>query len=115
MLALFFLVAWISRRAAPRGMAPLPGEVMESLGRAPLVGRQQAQLLRIGKKLVLVSITAGGVEPITEITDPMEVDRLSALCQQTRPGSITDSFRNVLSQYASEPATRGFVDESTRT
>ena len=113
-LGVFFLVAWITRRTAPRGMAPLPGEVLQSLGRAPLVGRQQAQLLRVGKKLVLVSITPGGVEPITEITDPAEVDRLSSLCQQTQPGSITDSFRNILSQYANEPAPRGFIGDPVR-
>ena len=111
-LAVFFLVAWVSRRTAPNGLAPLPAEVVESLGRAPLIGRQQAQLLRVGKKLVLVSITPSGVETITEITDLAEVDRLASLCQQTRPGSITDSFRNILSQYANEPAPRGFVGDS---
>lgn len=108
-LGAFFLVVWVSRKTRPRGLTPLPGEVVELLGRAPLVGRQQTQLLRVGRKLVLVSITPTGVEPITEITEPHEVDRLAALCQQGRPGSVSETFRGVLSQYGAEPTTSSFV------
>ena len=87
-------------------MAPLPNEVVECLGRAPLTGRQQVQLLRLGKKLVLVAVTATEARTLSEITDPLEVDRLSGLCQQIRPESITASFRQVLAQCATEPVSR---------
>ncbi len=110
-LAAFFVLVWLSRKTAPKGLAPLPGEVFESLGRAPLTARQQMQLIRLGNKLVLLSVTATGAETLTEITDIDEVNRLAGLCQQGRSGSISDTFRQVLSQYADEPAPGGFVGD----
>lgn len=110
-LAAFFVLVWLSRKTAPKGLAPLPGEVFESLGRAPLSARQQMQLIRLGNKLILLSVTATGAETLTEITDIDEVNRLAGLCQQGRSGSISDTFRQVLSQYADEPAPGGFVGD----
>ncbi|MDA1053695.1 MAG: flagellar biosynthetic protein FliO [Planctomycetota bacterium] len=110
-LAAFFVLVWLSRKTAPKGLAPLPGEVFESLGRAPLTARQQMQLIRLGNKLVLLSVTSTGAESLTEITDIDEVNRLAGLCQQGRSGSISETFRQVLSQYAEEPAPGGFVGE----
>jgi hypothetical protein len=43
------------------------------------------------------------VETLTEITDPLEVDRLAGLCQQTRPDSATTMFRQVFEQLAETP------------
>ena len=54
-------------------------------GRAPLAGRQHVHLLRCGSKLLLVSVTPGGAETLTEVTDPAEVDRLAGLCRQAHP------------------------------
>jgi flagellar biogenesis protein FliO len=110
-LAAFFVLVWLSRKTAPKGLAPLPGEVFESLGRAPLTARQQLQLIRLGNKLVLLSVTPTGAETLTEITDADEVNRLAGLCQQGRSGSISETFRQVLSQYADEPAAGGFVGD----
>ena len=84
-LGLFLLVAWVMRKASPRSSSALPGEVFEVLGRAPLAGRQQVHLLRCGSKLLLVSITPAATETLTEVTDPVEVDRLAGLCRQAHP------------------------------
>jgi flagellar biogenesis protein FliO len=113
-LGAFFAFLWITRRAGPQGTLPLPSEAVESLGRAPLAGRQQMQLLRVGRKLVLLSVTATDARTLTEITDPDEVDRLAGLCQQTRPGSVTSTFRHVLAQCAGEPASRRAASDSNR-
>ena len=99
-LGLFFVVAWAMRKAAPHGSLVLPKEVFEILGRAPLGARQQVQLLRCGNKLLLVSITPGGTETLTEITDPLEVDRLAGICQQAHPKSSTTAFRQVFQDLA---------------
>ncbi len=104
-LVVFFAFVWVTRSAAPKGMAPLSKEVVESLGRAPLLGRQQMQLIRVGNKLILLSVTPTGADTLTEITDPAEVDRLAGLCRQGQSGSISDSFRQVLAQASAEPAT----------
>jgi flagellar biogenesis protein FliO len=108
-LAVFFLVAWITRRATPRHLRPLPAEVIECLGRAPLAGRQQMQLVRLGRKLVLLSVTNTDARPLCEVTDPLEVDRLAGLCEQTRPESVTANFRQILAACASDRTSRGTV------
>lgn len=102
-LGLFFLVVWIARRSVPASALALPSDVFEVLGRAPLDAKQHLQLVRVGGKLVLLSRTATGVEPLTEITDPDEVDRLTALCRQSHPQSISATFRQVFSQMSREP------------
>ena len=99
-LGLFLVVAWLMRRAAPGGSAVLPGEVLELLGRAALAGRTQVHLVRLGNKLLLVSMSTAGVETLAEITDPDEVTRLAGLCRQAQPGSTTAAFRQVLQQLA---------------
>ncbi|MEI8375012.1 MAG: flagellar biosynthetic protein FliO [Planctomycetota bacterium] len=99
-LGLFFIVAWAMRKTAPRGSLVLPKEVFEILGRAPLGARQQVQLLRCGSKLLLVSITPNGTETLTEVTDPLEVDRIAGICQQAHPKSSTLAFRQVFQQLA---------------
>jgi flagellar biogenesis protein FliO len=102
-LGAFFVLVWLSRKTAPKGLGALPADVVESLGRAPLTSRQQMQLIRVGKKLVLLSVTSTGAETLTEITNSEEVDRLCGLCQQSRSGSISETFRQVLAQSAHEP------------
>jgi flagellar biogenesis protein FliO len=107
----FLIFAWLLRRGSRRGGALLPTEVVSVLGRVPLAGRQFAELLRVGNKLVLVSLTPGGAEPITEVTDPAEVDRLVGLCQQDNPHSTTKAFEHVFRQLSRESAPGGFLGE----
>ncbi len=100
-LTLLVVALWLLRRTVPAAAQPLPAEVVEVLGRAPLSGRQQMHLLRCGRKLLLVSVTPECAKTLTEITDPLEVDRLAGLCQQNRPNSATATFRRVFEQFAS--------------
>jgi len=112
-LGMFFLAAWLMRRGAPKGSGRLPGEVVEVLGRAPLIGRQQLHVLRFGGKLVLVSLGSGDIETISEITDPEEVDRLAGLCQQTRKDSATKAFRQVFQQLGRHKAAHESLSPKT--
>lgn len=111
-LGLFLLCAWLMRRAAPKGSGRLPSEVVEVLGQAQLAARQNVHLLRLGHKLVLVNVSPAGVETLTEVDDPVEVDRLAGLCQQSAPESSSSIFRNVFQQFSREPATDGFLGDS---
>lgn len=119
-LGLFFVVAWALRRGMPRGSMLLPSEVIEVLGRTPLTGRQFAHLVRCGNKLLLVHLAPGCAETLTEITDPVEVDRLAGLCKQAQPQSTTASFRQVFQQFSrekpsgEEPRTRGTLFSKLR-
>jgi flagellar biogenesis protein FliO len=105
-LGLFFILAWALRKTTPAACPVLPPEVLEVLGRAPLAGRQQVHLIRLGRKLVLVSVTPAGVEALCEVTEAEEVDRLAGLCRQGRPDSATATFRQVFHQLAGTSAGR---------
>lgn len=107
-LAVFLAATWVLRKTLPAGVPLLPREVVEVLGRTPLAGRQQAHLLRCGNKLVLVAITSGGAEPLVEVTDPVEVDRLSGLCRAAGPHSSTEAFRQIFQQFGRDKSPRGF-------
>jgi len=108
-LGLFFLIAWLMKRGLPTAARRLPSEVVEVLGRAPLAGRQQMHVLRFGNKLLLVCASPSGVDTLGEITDPVEIDRVAGLCQQTEPFSATSAFKQVLGQLAREKPTRSIA------
>jgi flagellar biogenesis protein FliO len=101
-LGIFFVVAWVMRRTTPGNCPALSSEVFEVLGRAPLAARQQVHLVRLGRKLVLLCISPGGVEALSEVTDPDEVTHLAGLCQRTRPDSATAAFRQVFQRFSQE-------------
>jgi len=111
-IGLFFVCMWLMRRSGPKPTTPLPKEAVAMLGRVPLAARNFAHLIQVGNKLVLVAITPDGVTPITEVTDPEEVDRLLGLCLRNHKHSSTAEFHNVLQQLASEPA-KGFLGKET--
>lgn len=101
-LGAFFVVAWVVRRGMPGAVGLLPREALEVLGRAPLAGRQQVHLIRLGSKLVLVSVTPTGAETLSEVTEPDEVQRLLAICRQEQPASSTSAFRQTLERFDSD-------------
>lgn len=109
-LGLFLLLMWVWKRAAPKSSRQLPGEVVSVIGRVPLANKQVAQLVKVGNKLLLVNITPEGAETLTEITDPEEVARILADCEQTNPTSASAAFREVFDQLAKEPA-YGFLGD----
>jgi flagellar biogenesis protein FliO len=99
-LGLFFVLAWAMRRGASGSPALLPKEALEVLGRAPLAGRQQVYLVRLGNKLLLVSVSQAGVETLSEVTEPDEVQRLAGLCLQRQTNSAVLMFRQALDRFA---------------
>jgi flagellar biosynthesis protein FliP len=96
-LGVFFLAVWLFRRMSPQGHKVLPPEAFEMLGRVPLGNRQQAHLVRCGNKILLLSVSVAGVETLTEITDPAEVERLAGLCRRVEkpaaPPSLLQTIR----------------------
>jgi len=108
-IGFFLICAWLLRRGTRKSSAALPRDVVSVLGRVPLAARNVAQLLRVGNKLVLVSLTPAGAETLTEVTDPAEVDRLVGLCHQSDPHSTTKAFEHVFRQLSLEPAHDGVL------
>jgi len=104
-LGLFFLVAWLLRRRTSSQPRRLPRDIVDVLGRSELPGNQQLQLVRVGHKLILLWVSQSGVETLTEITDPTEVDRLAGLCQSRDPSSSAATFRHIIDQFRHDPTT----------
>ena len=98
-LGAFFLVVWLTRSVNRRRWSPLPSEAVQLLGRTPLAGRQWMQLIRVGNKLVMVSVNGNQVDTITEITDPEEVEQLVSLCHKNQSNQFRQTFQQVLNQY----------------
>ncbi len=110
-LGLFFTLAWFMRRNMPKASTRLPDEIVQVLGRTNL-GRQPVQLVRCGNKLILLATSPSGVTPLTEITDPLEVDRLAGLCQQSQPYSATQAFSQMFQQASQQDTTSETVGRS---
>lgn len=110
-LALFLLVVWLLRRGIPQASSALPPGVFRVLGRAPLVDRQYVHLIHVGNKLLLVAASPSGVETLTEIVDPVEIDRLAGLCGETSTSSVTNAFRQVIDQFSQQRPAPSFVDQ----
>ncbi len=98
-IGVFLVLTYLFRKSThtQKGVA-LPKEVVQVLGRCTLAPRQQLYLLRFGHRLVLVTHQLGQTETISEIDDPIEVDRIAGLCEQSAKGSVSESFRQVLEQ-----------------
>jgi flagellar biogenesis protein FliO len=80
-LSLFFAVAWLLKRAAPRSMRNLSPSAIEVLGRAPLTRGQHVQLVRCGGRVLLLAVSTTTSQTLTEITDPEEVKSLLSACK----------------------------------
>jgi len=103
-LGLFFFAAWLLKRPARDSLGRLPRDVLEVLGCSQLAGRQQLQLIRLGRRLVLVWVSPTGVETISEVTQPAEVDHLLGLCHQSRGESSTANFHEIFDQFGRAPS-----------
>lgn len=95
-ITLFFAFIFMLKKANGGNASELPADVFQVLGTSRLAGRHSLFLLRLGQKLVLVHAGSGEVQAITEVTDPIEVDRLCGSCEENQPNSISQSFKQVL-------------------
>jgi flagellar biogenesis protein FliO len=100
-LGLFVVTIKLLRRGMPAAKQKLGRDVVEVLGQTPLAPRQSLQVIRFGNKILLVAMSPDGCDTLTEITDPLEVDRLAGMCQQAQPNSSTKTFGDMFRQVTS--------------
>ena len=105
-VAAFFILAILFRKVAPQGNRPLPKEAFESLGRYYLTQKHQLQVLRVGNRIVLVSIMSDGVSTLAEITDPDEVVSFLGLCRRLDNHSATEMFRKTVASMSEDELSR---------
>lgn len=112
-LGLFAALVWVSKKtghAGGRG-GVVPDEALRLLGQKSLGAAGSVALLRCGRSVLVVGISAAGMQPLSEITDDEEVRHLEAICK----GESAASFQAALNEMQREPAGRGFVAEEPAT
>jgi len=105
-IAAFFLLAALLRKVSPKGNRPLPTEAFECLGRYHLTQKHPLQVLRMGNRIVLVSVMPDGVSTLAEITDPDEVVSFLGLCRRFDSNSATAMSRKIAASMSEEELSR---------
>ena len=105
-IASFFILALFLRKVSPQGNRALPKEALECLGRYYLTQKHQVQLLRVGSRIVLVSVMPEGVSTLAEITEPDEAVALLGLCRRLDTNSATEFFRKTVANLSEEDLSR---------
>ncbi len=105
-LALFSALVWAGRKFGGRatGSKPLPASALTPLGHVMLDPRTKLLLVKCGRRILVLSQTAGGITPITEVTHPDEVQELMASCS----AEAREAFQRTLREVELEP-TRGYT------
>jgi flagellar biogenesis protein FliO len=80
----YMAMLWLIRIVNPRGSRGLPPQVVEVIGQTRFNAKQNLQLVRLGNKLLLLLASSEGAQSIGEVTDPIEVEYLIALCGNRR-------------------------------
>lgn len=81
----------------PAAIKGLPSDVLHVLGRQVIDQRTSILLVRCGSRLLLLSSSPNGLQALTEITDPVEIDCLTGLCNPTeRDQNLIETFRGLL-------------------
>jgi len=116
-IAAFFILALFLRKVSPQSSRALPKEAFECLGRYYLTQKHQLQLLRMGNRIILVSVMSDGVSTLAEITDPDEAVSLLGLCRRLDTNSATEMFRKTVAGISeaelSRPLTRSLGTAGT--
>ena len=107
-VAAFFLLAILFRKVSPRGNRLLPNEAFECLGRYFLTQKHQLQVLRLGNRVVLVSVMPDGVSTLAEITDPDEAVSFLGLCRRLDTDSATEMFRKTVAGMSEDELSRPY-------
>jgi flagellar biogenesis protein FliO len=115
-LVLILSSARALRKHAPATAGIVPAEVIQVLGRRYLDHRQSIQLVRCGSRiLILANSPQHGLHTLAEVTDPVEVDTLAGLCQQSQANSVSQNFVQMFQkQLRPDPPRRGRERSSGR-
>jgi flagellar biogenesis protein FliO len=105
-VAAFLLLVIIFRKVAPQGNRLLPKEAFECLGRYYLTQKHQLQVLRLGNRIVLVSVMPDEVSTLAEITDPDEAVSFLGLCRRLDNNSATEMFRKTVASMSEDELNR---------
>jgi flagellar protein FliO/FliZ len=89
------LLFWAARKFLP-GMRRLTGnKAVEILARTYLSPRQSINIVKLGRRILVIGQTADGLSSLASITDAEEVSEIVGLCASAGAGSSAASFRRI--------------------
>ncbi len=97
-LTLIFLLSRLLRKHLPMTSPNLSSDVLELLGRRMIDQRHAIHYLRVGERILIVGASLDGLRTLAEITDPVEVDRISGICRSRTDVGVAHSFRMLLNR-----------------
>lgn len=107
--------ATLWKRHGPGVTPGLPRDAVDVLGRRPLDPRTTLWLVRLGSKILVLGVSPAGVENLSEVSDPVEVDLLAGLCRRPNSGeSYVDTFRTLF-QRGEDSTAKAAPGRSTKT
>ncbi len=90
-ISIIFIVAKLFKKHHPMASANLPLEVMEVLGKRPLDARQTIHFVRCGSRILILGSSPAGLEMLSEVDDPVEVDLISGMCRERTQSTRTNT------------------------
>jgi flagellar biogenesis protein FliO len=82
-----FAAARLWKLHGPKLPGGMPREAAEVLGRCRIESRQSLYLVRLGSRILVLGSGGGELTTLSEITDPAEVDLISAQCRSGGGGA----------------------------
>ncbi len=97
-ISIILVSAKLFKKHHPMAATNLPGEVVEVLGKKPLDARQSIHFIRCGSRILILGSSPAGLEMLSEVLDPVEVDLITGMCRersQTGTGMMNTTFKSL--------------------
>ena len=92
-LGLFFVFMRLVKRS--RVSVEPEDQLFDTLGRVTLLGKR-AHIVRFGSKLLVLAKTQNGLEKLTELSNPQDVERIVTLCRGGSNEQLNRGLRDLL-------------------
>ena len=93
---------WVRRMNG--GLAGGNGRLVQILETRSLGPNRSLQLVKLGNRAVLLGVTNERISPVLELTDPVEIQRLTRTVEQQQPETLRDAISRLGSLARRRPA-----------
>ncbi len=101
-VALIVILARLWKKHGRMVGTGIPAEAVELLGKRHIDQQQAICLVRLGSRILVLGSSPNGLQTLSEISDPVEVDYLAGLCRQPN----TDAAHTFRSLFQRHPTTQ---------
>lgn len=99
LLSLIFIGGmWLMRKMVPGSRKLFGSRLVNVLGRTHLSSKHAVYLLKVGDKVLVVGVAGDRIQPLSEVTDPREVARMTSEGTPPPAERSGKSFLNVFSR-----------------